>query len=279
MSFSRRRRIGIVGFGHLGQYLVQAILEKQQEFELAFVWNRTKSYLAGKVDPSLQLDDLSNFTDKHPDLVVEVAHPSITAEFGKLFVRHCDYMIGSPTVLADKNTEISLREAATQYGIYIANGALWGGEDIRKMADHGTLKGLKVTMSKHPSCLKLVGELQSKNEQVKDHAVILYQGSVRDLCPKAPNNVNTMAAAAIAGYTLGFDNTQACLISDPSLADYHIVEVEVQGPIQPDGKKFLVQTVRKNPAPMGAVTGTATYVSFLSSMLEARGKGSGFHLC
>ncbi|XP_076361867.1 aspartate dehydrogenase domain-containing protein-like isoform X3 [Tachypleus tridentatus] len=219
MSFPQRRRIGIVGFGHLGQYLVQTILEKQREFELAFVWNRTKSYLTGKVDPSLQLDDLSNFQDRHPDLVVEVAHPSITAEFGKLFVRHCDYM------------------------------------------------GLKVTMSKHPSCLKLVGELQNKNEQVKEHAVILYQGSVRDLCLKAPNNVNTMAAAAMAGHTLGFDHTQACLISDPSLTDYHVVEVEVQGPIQPNGKKFFIHTVRKNPAPVGAVTGTATYTSFLSSML------------
>ncbi|XP_076361865.1 aspartate dehydrogenase domain-containing protein-like isoform X2 [Tachypleus tridentatus] len=279
MSFPQRRRIGIVGFGHLGQYLVQTILEKQREFELAFVWNRTKSYLTGKVDPSLQLDDLSNFQDRHPDLVVEVAHPSITAEFGKLFVRHCDYMIGSPTALADKNTEMSLREAATQHGIYIANGALWGGEDIRKMADCGSLRGLKVTMSKHPSCLKLVGELQNKNEQVKEHAVILYQGSVRDLCLKAPNNVNTMAAAAMAGHTLGFDHTQACLISDPSLTDYHVVEVEVQGPIQPNGKKFFIHTVRKNPAPVGAVTGTATYTSFLSSMLEAQGKGPGFHLC
>jgi hypothetical protein len=34
---------------------------------------------------------------------------------------------------------------------------------------------------------------------------VLFSGSVRELCPLAPNNVNTMAAAAIAGHTLGFD--------------------------------------------------------------------------
>jgi hypothetical protein len=40
-------------------------------------------------------------------------------------------------------------------------------------------------------------------------------GSVRALCPLAPNNVNTMASAAIAGHNLGFDLTKARLVSDP----------------------------------------------------------------
>ena len=34
-----------------------------------------------------------------------------------------------------------------------------GGEDIYKMAARGTLKGVTVTMKKHPSCFKLNGEL------------------------------------------------------------------------------------------------------------------------
>lgn len=40
--------------------------------------------------------------------------------------------------------------------------------------------------------------------------VVLYEGSVRELCPMAPNNVNTMAAAAIAGHNLGFDKVCVC---------------------------------------------------------------------
>ena len=39
-------------------------------------------------------------------------------------------------------------------------------------------------------------------------------GPVRQLCPMAPANVNTMACAAIAGHNLGFDNVQGCLIAD-----------------------------------------------------------------
>ena len=48
--------------------------------------------------------------------------------------------------------------------------------------------------------------------------------------------------------------------------NHHIVEVELSGPGSHDNK-FSVHTVRSNPAPLGAVTGKQTYISFLSSLL------------
>ena len=44
-----------------------------------------------------------------------------------------------------------------------------------------------------------------------DESVELYRGPVRELCPLAPNNVNTMAAGAVAATNLGFDKTIGCL--------------------------------------------------------------------
>ena len=41
-------------------------------------------------------------------------------------------------------------------------------------------------------------------------------GGIRALCHMAPNNVNTMAAAAIAAHNLGFDKVQGKLIADPA---------------------------------------------------------------
>merc|ERR1712203_365176 len=161
----------------------------------------------------------------------------------------------------------------------IPSGALWGGEDIRKMAERGTLTGLSVTMRKHPASFKLEGELRERNREVKDEAVVLYHGPVRQLCPLAPNNVNTMAAAAVAAQNLGFDGTWGRLVADPTAQDWHIIEVTVEGPVGPAGNKFSVNTVRRNPANPGAVTGSATYASFLSSLLRAGGRGSGVHLC
>ncbi|RUS78631.1 hypothetical protein EGW08_013601 [Elysia chlorotica] len=273
------RRVGIVGFGHLGQYLVEEI-EKRNDVELAFVWNRTPEALMGKVSDSLILKDLSNFKERGADLIVEVAHPSISQQYGPSFLAHADYMVGSPTALADPELESSLRSAATSHGLYIPSGAFWGGDDIKKMADRGTLQALKVTMKKHPTCFKLSGELEVLNKTVKDKAVILYDDKVRGLCHVAPNNVNTMAAAALAAHNLGFDKVQGTLVSDPSLRDWHIVEVEVWGPGNMlEDKAFHCKTVRRNPATFGAVTGSATYASFLSSMLGAHSKGPGVHLC
>jgi len=89
-----------------------------------------------------------------------------------------------------------------------------------------------------------------------------------------------MAAAAVAAHTLGFDGIDGCLISDPTLTDYHVVQVRVEGrPAVSNGPSLTVDTTRRNPATRGRVTGSATLNSFLSSVLRAGGQGPGIHLC
>lgn len=81
------------------------------------------------------------------------------------------------------------------------SGALWGSLDIQKMGMLGSLKGLTVTMKKHPASMKLTtSEMQEKlqislNDPTKEY--VIYEGPVRPLCPIAPNNVNTMAVASL----------------------------------------------------------------------------------
>ena len=250
-------RVGVVGYGNLGQYLVENI-ERLPGLELAWVWNRNKSSLRGRVAEDLILSSLSDCGEKSPDVIVEVAHPDITRsqldishltrpqcwyfrEFGAKFLSVADFMMGSPTALADPEVETMLKVAAVSHGVYIPSGALWGGEDIRKMAERGTLTGLTVTMRKHPASFKLEGELRQRNDAVLSSAEVLYHGPVRQLCPLAPNNVNTvsptvtscsrswtfiqMAAAAVAATNLGFDKTVGRLVSDPSIPNWHVVEV------------------------------------------------------
>ena len=149
----------------------------------------------------------------------------LARQHGAAFLAQCDFMLGSPTALADQQTERMLAAAAREHGLYIPSGALWGGEDIRKMAERGSLTGLTVTMRKHPASFKLEGELRERNREVREEAVVLYHGPVRQLCPLAPNNVNTMAAAAVAATNLGFDKTLGKLVSDPGIPNWHVVEV------------------------------------------------------
>ena len=153
------------------------------------------------------------------------SHEFLLRKFGPKFLAVADYMIGSPTALADRELQASLEAAATKHGLYVPSGALWGAEDIRKMAERGSLASLTVTMRKHPDSFKLEGGLRDLNAGVRAEAVELYHGPVRGLCPLAPNNVNTMAAAAVAASNLGFDGTMGRLVSDPSIPNWHVVEV------------------------------------------------------
>lgn len=74
-------------------------------------------------------------------------------------------------------------------------------------------QALFIRMSKHPSCFRLTGDVLSDWTEGEGRRV-LFRGSVAELCPLAPNNVNTMAAAAVAAGTLGFTGVQGEIVSD-----------------------------------------------------------------
>ena len=82
-----KRRVGVVGYGHLGKFLVDAI-GNNDNLELAFVWNRTKSvFEASGLSNEAILDDLENCASKNPDLIVEVSHPIIAKKVNKILTR------------------------------------------------------------------------------------------------------------------------------------------------------------------------------------------------
>ena len=201
-----------------------------------------------------------------------MAHPSITQQHGAAFLAAADYFVGSPAAFADSGVDELARSPA--HTLFVPAGALWGALDIQKMADRGTLAGLEITMKKHPSSLKVQGHLVDKLGRCPPgEECVVFEGSVRDMCPLAPNNVNTMACAALAAHNLGFDGTKARLVADDRLGT-HVIVANVTGP---DG--FSVLTQRVNPATAGAVTGLQTYVSFWSSLLRARGRPAGLQFC
>ena len=219
----RRRRVGIVGFGAVGKYLARAVTQDptcQRSLELAFVCEPMDPGAVAKAaggDGSLAvpadavLEDLGCFAEKGADLIVEVAHASISEKFGAAFLAEADYMPASTTAFADAAVEQALcslaEDTSTDHGIYIPAGALWGARDIQKMSECGSLKGLTVTMAKAPHHLKLAGSVGEKMAALLDGGAtgehVLYEGPVRALAGLAPNNVNTMACAALAAPSIG----------------------------------------------------------------------------
>uniref|UniRef100_A0A4W5LQX9 Aspartate dehydrogenase domain-containing protein n=1 Tax=Hucho hucho TaxID=62062 RepID=A0A4W5LQX9_9TELE len=230
-----------------GQYLVERLQREgaQVGLTLVFVWNRNTDKLRESVAEELILHNLPDFTDRGADVIVEVCHPKIVKDFGVQFLSKAHFLV--------RSLSLSL--------------FLFSGKILL------SLTTLFIRMSKHPSCFRLTGDVLSDWTEDEGRRV-LFSGSVAELCPVAPNNVNTMAAAAIAAGSLGFAGVQGEIVSDTALSDYHVVEVEVTG-----ANGFTVHTVRRNPAKLGAVTGSATYNSFWSSLLVCKGHGGRVYLC
>lgn len=279
----RTRRVGILGYGQLGQFLASQLQARGPSLglTLAFVWARSGGALEA-LPPHLRLPDLRLLPATGVDLVVEVAHPCVAQEHGEDILRHADFMLGSPSALADADTERRLRAAAARGGhtLYVPRGALWGCEDIARMDSAGTLQALKVTMTKAGGSFRPRGWLSPRVAAAvaSGTRTVLYEGPLRPLCALVPNNVNTMAAAAVAAPRLGFDRVTACLVADPSVADWHIVDVEVTA-VAEGGRALTVTSSRRNPAEPGAVTGSATRHSFWSSVLACTGHGGCVKLC
>ena len=104
-----------------------------------------------------------------------------------------------------------MRRAATVNGLYIPRGALPGLEEVLRMKASGQLHQVG-EMRKHPSSLKVNGDLVAALEAAGDMGIV-YAGPLRALCHYAPNNVNTMAVLAMAS-EIGFDHVKAALIAD-----------------------------------------------------------------
>jgi hypothetical protein len=68
---------------------------------------------------------------------------------GRGYVRH-------DTHTHDRTHALTFRGCFSGGGsVYVPAGALWGAQDIQKMAQRGSIAELTITMAKHPSSLKV----------------------------------------------------------------------------------------------------------------------------
>lgn len=277
------RRIGILGYGAVGRYLARQVAAAP-DLSLAFVYNRSADALADAPLHDIpvasgSLDEAWPVLAKHgADLVVEVAHATIVADFGALILSTADLYVASITALANPALARQVRAAAADHALYLPAGAAWGVHDVARLDRVGGVKQLNVSMRFHADALRLHGEpadrLAAYRADAGDEApCLLFDGPVAELAPLAPNNVNTMTCLALAASELGPEGTCARLYAH-KLDHAHIVEIEVTG-----SGGFHVHTRRYNPALPGAVTGDATYGSFYASLLAAQGHASGVHFC
>ena len=254
------KRIGIIGFGYIGQAIYQRVLA-EPGLEVAFAWNRSPDRLAGLPD-TVVLDDLDGIAGRNPDLVIEMAHPAVTAAWGEAILAECDYLALSVTALADQRLHDALLSVCATSGrsLFIPHGALIGLDNLVEARDNWA--EVSVTFSKHPRSLDLAA--LGIDPSTLTAATTIFAGSVREAAALFPRNVNTMATCALA--TLGFDRTRATLIADPGLSSM-VAEVHATGH---DGSRL--ETVKEEPAV--GVSGSGMLNSQWASVKKAVRGGS-----
>jgi len=259
------KRVGLIGFGYIGQYIYERIsCHPELGLEVAFVYNRTAEKLGG-LPAHLVLKDLRAMVSYQPDLVVEMAHPNITRDYGAMILSSTDYMILSVSVLGEEQLEQELLAVCEAKGtrLYIPHGALVGVDNL--FESRHIWEDVTITFRKHPESIDFTHVRMLPGDIIGE--TVLYDGPVRGITKLYPRNINTMATCALA--TIGLDRCRGILIANPAL-DVGIAEVKAKGR---DGSRLESY----KSVPMRGVSGSEMLESQFNSILKAAGHKPGLN--
>ncbi len=209
------KKIGVIGYGTIGTYLVQKIKE-DEELELVFVYDIDKGRISSL--EKVCLFDIEKFNERKSDLVVECANLQAVRDYAPLILRKSDMLIFSVTSLADDSFKEKLEEICkkNKTKLYIPHGSILGLDGIYD--GRNILRSVKITTKKNPK------NLGRKDIELTE----VYSGLARGACQAYPRNVNVHASLALAG--IGFDNTISKIISDPHTnVNSHLIEAKGNG--------------------------------------------------
>lgn len=255
-SHSVRTRIGIIGYGGIGETVVASV-RNDPTSRLAFVYARRPEVLAD-LAPEAAAATLSDEVLEGADLVIEAAHPDIITEHGVRILRVADLMALSTGSLVDDTLRAALVATAERHGtrLLLPHGALPGLESLCTAAD--TWQDVSITFVKPPGSIEPAPPDDTRR-------LTLYEGPVRGIAARFPRNVNSMVTCALA--TVGLDRCRARLVSDPG-ARFGSLEVDARGR---DGSRLRIHKEQ----PMQGVSGTEMGASLLHSLRTAIGQQPG----
>jgi len=219
----RALRVGIIGCGAIGSFLVKNIVNDRR-FKIAGLIDE-KSERAHKLAESCKshitvCPDIRSLLKKRPQVIVEVASPAAVEEYGSEILRVCDLILMSVAAFVVKPGLFeSLGEIATRYNrrIYIPSGAISGLDALRALSPQ--LKEVELETTKHPRSIAQTPYLDEKGVKLDklESRTVIFDGSAMEGAKYFPFNLNVAAALSYAG--IGPEKTRVRFVADP-LAKY-----------------------------------------------------------
>lgn len=215
-----KKKVALIGYGALGQILVDALLDKlSEDYQVAGVWTRSidkhKSALASKGVPAY--DSFEDLLGDDSDYVVEIASVSAVADYGlDILSSGKNLIISSVGALSDADLQADLAQCAKNHGkkVYVTSGAIGGFDIFQAISLMGGAEGV-IHTRKAPRSLEGAPYLEDQSLP-QDQAQVVFDGTAEEAIQGFPQNVNVAVASALA--SVGTDQMQTIIESVPDLS-------------------------------------------------------------
>ncbi|MDB5798860.1 MAG: aspartate dehydrogenase [Paucimonas sp.] len=241
-------RIGIIGFGAIGQTLYRLIGEHVPAVVVAGVMDRADRLqeLRSQLPGMLVVSDVDSLLAQKPALVIECAGHAVLQQTGPAVLEAgADLLVASVGALADPVLEKLLADAAASGGarVHIPAGAL-GGLDVLGAARFAGLDSVTYISNKAPRAWKGTPAEGMVDLDNLTEATVFFTGDARTAALMFPQNANVAAATALAG--LGFERTRVMLTADPA-ATGNRHRIQARGAFGEIDVTILGKTLPENP--------------------------------
>jgi aspartate dehydrogenase len=211
------RRIGIIGFGAIGEALA-ARLPGVEGARLAAVLVRERGAAAARerLAPDIAVaTDRDAFLSIGLDLVVECAgQEAVRAHAAPILAAGVPLMVISTGALAAPGVLDSLLAAcAGPARLLVPAGAIAGLDGLGALKEAG-LTGVTYTSTKPPLAWRGTPAEARLDLAALTEPVVFFEGSAREAALAYPKNANLAATVALAG--MGLDATRVRLVADPA---------------------------------------------------------------
>lgn len=218
MSMNHIKRVGIIGFGAMGKYVIKSLQTNNAHLDLCLLSNTKPQDESSEIFKSLQyVESINDFVECKPDLVIECAgHSAVTEHVPLLLQAGVDVVIASIGVLADETVKKQLQDSADMGNarLILVSGAIGGLDALRSAKSAGlttvSYRGRKPPHAWTGTPAEQTFDLESINEPVS-----IFIGTAAEAAMMFPKNANVAAAVALSG--LGFHKTTVELIADPTV--------------------------------------------------------------